>query len=118
MLTRTGSAEERQAHTRRWLVLGVMCLSLLLIVMDNTIVNVALPTLQRDLDASTTQLQWVVDAYILVFAGLLLTMGSLGDRFGRRGALAIGLSVMGTASILSSFVAVGLVLNVHARRFS
>jgi EmrB/QacA subfamily drug resistance transporter len=103
MLTRTGSAEERQADTRRWIVLGVMCLSLLLIVMDNTIVNVALPTLQRDLDASTTQLQWVVDAYILVFAGLLLTMGSLGDRFGRRGALAIGLAVMGTASILSSF---------------
>jgi EmrB/QacA subfamily drug resistance transporter len=103
MLTRTGSAEERQADTRRWVVLAVMCLSLLLIVMDNTIVNVALPTLQRDLDAGTTQLQWVVDAYILVFAGLLLTMGSLGDRFGRRGALAIGLAVMGTASILSSF---------------
>jgi EmrB/QacA subfamily drug resistance transporter len=103
MLTRTGSAEEAQADTRRWLVLGVMCLSLLLIVMDNTIVNVALPTLQRDLDAGTTQLQWVVDAYILVFAGLLLTMGSLGDRFGRRGALAIGLAVMGTGSILSSF---------------
>jgi MFS transporter, DHA2 family, multidrug resistance protein len=103
MFTRTGSAEERHADTRRWLVLGVMCLSLLLIVMDNTIVNVALPTLQRDLDASTTQLQWVVDAYILVFAGLLLTMGSLGDRFGRQGTLAIGLSVMGTASILSSF---------------
>jgi EmrB/QacA subfamily drug resistance transporter len=103
MLTRTGSTEERQADTRRWLVLGVMCLSLLLIVMDNTIVNVALPTLQRDLDASTTQLQWIVDAYILVFAGLLLTMGSLGDRFGRRGALAIGLSVMGAGSILSSF---------------
>jgi len=98
-----GHREERQAGTRRWLVLGVMCLSLLLIVMDNTIVNVALPTLQSDLDASTTQLQWVVDAYILVFAGLLLTMGSLGDRFGRRGALAVGLSVMGVASILSSF---------------
>jgi EmrB/QacA subfamily drug resistance transporter len=103
MPTRTGSAEERQADTRRWIVLGVMCLSLLLIVMDNTIVNVALPTLQRDLDASTTQLQWVVDAYILVFAGLLLTMGSLGDRFGRRGALAIGLAIMGTGSILSAF---------------
>jgi EmrB/QacA subfamily drug resistance transporter len=103
MLTRTGSAEERQADTRRWIVLGVMCLSLLLIVMDNTIVNVALPTLQRELDASTTQLQWVVDAYILVFAGLLLTMGSLGDRFGRRGALAIGLAIMGTGSILSAF---------------
>jgi MFS transporter, DHA2 family, multidrug resistance protein len=103
MLTRTGPADERQANARRWLVLGVMCLSLLLIVMDNTIVNVALPTLQSELDASTTQLQWVVDAYILVFAGLLLTMGSLGDRFGRRGALAIGLAVMGTGSILSSF---------------
>ena len=60
---------------RRWVVLGVMCLSLLLIVMDNTIVNVALPTLQRDLGASTSQLQWIVDSYILVFAGLLLTMG-------------------------------------------
>ena len=80
-----------------------MCLSLLLIVMDNTIVNVALPTLQRELDASTSQLQWIVDSYILVFAGLLLTMGSLGDRFGRRGALAIGLTIMGTASIASAF---------------
>jgi MFS transporter, DHA2 family, multidrug resistance protein len=103
MVSGTGPAEERQADTGRWLVLGVMCLSLLLIVMDNTIVNVALPTLQSDLDAGTTELQWVVDAYILVFAGLLLTMGSLGDRFGRRGVLAIGLSVMGIASILSSF---------------
>jgi EmrB/QacA subfamily drug resistance transporter len=88
---------------RRWVVLGVMCLSLLLIVMDNTIVNVALPTLQRDLDASTSQLQWVVDSYILVFAGLLLTMGSLGDRFGRRGALAVGLTIMGSASVASAF---------------
>ncbi|HET6953332.1 MAG TPA: MFS transporter [Acidimicrobiales bacterium] len=98
-------ADERPpvADPRRWIVLGVMCLSLLLIVMDNTIVNVAIPTLQRDLGASTSQLQWVIDAYVLVFAGLLLTMGSLGDRFGRRGALAIGLAVMGAASILSSF---------------
>jgi EmrB/QacA subfamily drug resistance transporter len=88
---------------RRWIVLAVMCLSLLLIVMDNTIVNVALPSLQRELGASTSQLQWIVDAYVLVFAGLLLTMGSLGDRFGRRGALAIGLSIMGVGSILSSF---------------
>ncbi len=87
---------------RRWIVLAVMCLSLLLIVMDNTIVNVAIPSLQRELGASTSQLQWVVDAYILVFAGLLLTMGSLGDRFGRRGALAIGLAIMGVGSILSA----------------
>jgi EmrB/QacA subfamily drug resistance transporter len=97
------STLQHPADPRRWVVLGVMCLSLLLIVMDNTIVNVALPTLQRDLDASTGQLQWVVDAYILVFAGLLLTMGALSDRFGRRGALAIGLTVMGSASVLSSF---------------
>jgi EmrB/QacA subfamily drug resistance transporter len=103
MHAHTVSAEERQHDPRRWVVLGVMCLSLLLIVMDNTIINVALPTLQNDLGASTSQLQWVVDSYILVFAGLLLTMGALGDRFGRRGALAIGLSIMGLASVLSSF---------------
>ena len=96
-------AQHAERDPRRWIVLGVMCLSLLLIVMDNTIVNVALPTLQRDLEASTSQLQWVVDSYILVFAGLLLTMGSLGDRFGRRGALAIGLTIMGAASIASAF---------------
>ncbi len=99
----TTAADTRTADPRRWVVLGVMCLSLLLIVMDNTIVNVAIPTLQRDLGASTSQLQWVVDSYILVFAGLLLTMGALGDRFGRRGALAIGLSIMGLASVMSSF---------------
>jgi EmrB/QacA subfamily drug resistance transporter len=96
-------SESPPANPRRWVVLGVMCLSLLLIVMDNTIVNVAIPTIQSDLGASTSQLQWVVDSYILVFAGLLLTMGALGDRFGRRGALAIGLAVMGASSVLSSF---------------
>ena len=91
------------SHKHRWLVLVTMCLSLLLIVVDNTIVNVALPTLRADLDASASQLQWIVDAYILVFAGLLLTMGALGDRFGRRGALALGLAIMGGASVLSAF---------------
>jgi EmrB/QacA subfamily drug resistance transporter len=95
--------EAPQADPRRWIVLAVMCLSLLLIVMDNTIVNVAIPTLQEELGASTSQLQWIVDAYVLVFAGLLLTMGSLGDRFGRRGALALGLAIMGSASILSAW---------------
>jgi EmrB/QacA subfamily drug resistance transporter len=71
--------------------------------MDNTIVNVALPSIRTDLGASTGQLQWIVDAYILVFAGLLLTMGALGDRFGRRGALSIGLLIMGVSSVASSF---------------
>jgi EmrB/QacA subfamily drug resistance transporter len=89
-------------HDRRWFTLAVLCVSLLVIVIDNTIVNVALPTLQRDLDAGTSGLQWVVDAYTLVFAGLLLTAGALGDRFGRKGALAIGLVIFGAASAAAS----------------
>lgn len=92
--------EERDP--RRWWILGVLCFSLLLIVVDNTIVNVALPTLQRELHATTNELQWIVDAYILVFAGLLLTGGTLGDKFGRKGALFIGLAIMGGASALSA----------------
>jgi EmrB/QacA subfamily drug resistance transporter len=87
---------------KRWWVLGVLCFSLLLIVVDNTIVNVALPTIQQELDATTSQLQWIVDAYILVFAGLLLTGGTLGDKFGRKGALSLGLVIMGGASALSA----------------
>ena len=70
-------------HDRRWWILGVLCLSVLLVSVDNTIVNVALPTISRDLSASTSQLQWVVDAYTLVFAGLLLLGGHLGTFFGR-----------------------------------
>ncbi|HEX5899559.1 MAG TPA: MFS transporter [Solirubrobacteraceae bacterium] len=83
---------------RRWLALGVLCVSLLAIVIDNTIVNVALPTLVRDLKADVAELQWVVDAYTLVFAGLLLVAGALGDRFGRRRTLLAGLAVFGAAS--------------------
>jgi MFS family permease len=79
-----------EPHPRRWLALGVLCLSLLLVVLDNTILNVALPTLAADLGASTSDLQWIVDAYVLVFAGLLLTAGSLGDRYGRRRSLTGG----------------------------
>jgi len=90
-------------HNRRWLTLAVLCVSLLVIVLDNTIVNVALPTLVRDLGTSITDLQWVVDAYTLVFAGLLLTMGSLGDRFGRQGALQVGLLIFGAASAAAAF---------------
>jgi len=90
-------------HQRRWLTLAVLCFSLVVIVLDNTIVNVALPTLVRELHASESELQWIVDAYVLVFAGLLLTAGSLGDRFGRKGALSIGLAVFGTGSALSAF---------------
>ena len=85
---------------RRWITLAVLCMSLLIIVMDNTILNVAIPSLIDDLSASNSQLQWIVDAYTLVFAGLLLTAGSLGDRFGRKGALQIGLVLFGLGSVL------------------
>jgi EmrB/QacA subfamily drug resistance transporter len=87
---------------RRWWTLAVLCLSLLVIGLDNTILNVALPTLQRDLDASSAQLQWIVDVYMLVFAGVLLTAGSLGDRFGRKRALTFGLAVFGLGSLGSA----------------
>ena len=82
-------------HRRRWATLGVLSLSLVIIGLDNTILNVALPTLVRELGATQSQLQWMVDAYILVFAGLLLTMGALGDRYGRKRALTIGLVIFG-----------------------
>ena len=91
-------------HARRWWTLGVMCLSLMVIGVDNTILNVALPTLVRDLHATTSQLQWIVDAYTLVFAGLLLSAGSLGDRYGRRKSLSAGLVIFGVGSVMSAMV--------------
>jgi len=90
-------------YEKRWVILGVLCLSLVLVVVGNSSLNVALPTLQKDLGASSTQLQWIVDAYSIVFAGLLLPAGALGDRFGRKGALQLGLVVVGLASLLSTF---------------
>ncbi|MEA2535647.1 MAG: hypothetical protein QOJ93_3458 [Actinomycetota bacterium] len=92
-----------EGYERRWWILAVLCLSLLIIGVDNTILNVALPTLSRVLHATNSQLQWIVDAYVLVFASLLLTTGSLSDRFGRRSALALGLIVFGFGSVASAF---------------
>ena len=89
-------------HERRWWTLAALCVALLVLSIDNTILNVALPTIERDLEASSGQLQWIVDSYLLVFAGLLLTMGALGDRFGRRTALLSGLTIFGGASALSA----------------
>lgn len=90
-------------HSRRWGILAVLCLSLLMVVVDNTIVNVALPTLSDELDASITELQWVVDSYTLVFAALLLAFGHLGDRFGRKLALQVGLVIFAGTSLLAAF---------------
>ena len=91
-----------QMHQRRWMTLAVLCLSLVVISVDNTILNVALPSIVRDLGAEGSQLQWIIDSYTIVFAGMLLTAGALGDRFGRKKALTAGLVMFGVFSALAS----------------
>src|SRR4051812_19233853 len=93
---------ETQPYPRRWQALGVLALSLLVVTMGNTILNVALPTIREELDATSSQLQWITDGYLLVFAGLLLAAGSLGDRFGRRRALVTGLAIFGLGSVCAA----------------
>ncbi len=100
-MTATAPSAEK-AYRRRWWTLGVLCLSLMVISVDNTILNVALPSIVRDLNAQGSQLQWIIDAYTIVFAGLLLTAGSLGDSLGRKGALTLGLLLFGAFSALAS----------------
>jgi MFS transporter, DHA2 family, integral membrane protein len=85
---------------RRWFLLAIMCLSVVLVVMSVAGLNVALPTMQESLGASASQLQWIVDSYAVLFAGLLLTAGAVGDRFGRRRALLAGLVVFGIGATL------------------
>ncbi|MFZ9628423.1 MAG: MFS transporter [Ilumatobacteraceae bacterium] len=89
-------------HRRRWYILSALCLSLVLVIVGNTVLNVALPTLVRELGASNSDLQWMVDSYALVFAGLLLTAGAIGDRFGRKPALLVGLVIVGIGSVVAS----------------
>ncbi len=104
--TRTDSTHGSHAEVineKRWWILAVLCTSLMVVIIGNTALNVALPTLSRSLGASTSQLQWIVDGYSLVFAGLLLTAGALGDRFGRKGALQFGLVVFLAGTLLSAF---------------
>lgn len=88
-------------HSRRWATLAVMCLAVFVTMVDGTIVNVALPTLAEQLGATTRQLQWIVDAYLLVFTGLLLAAGGLGDKFGRKRALIAGLAAFGVTSAVA-----------------
>ena len=92
-----------EGHPKRWAMLGVLVVSLLVVVLDNTVLNIALPTIQRDLGASQSELVWAVDSYILAFAALLFTWGVLGDRFGRRRVLVIGLVLFATASAICAF---------------
>ncbi|MCI3928584.1 MFS transporter [Streptomyces sp. AN091965] len=99
---------------RPWLVLAICCMSLLIVSLDNTILNVALPSIQRDLHTSVSGLQWTVDAYTLVLASLLMFSGSTGDRVGRRRVFQVGLVVFTAASLLCS-LAPGLGWLVVAR---
>lgn len=86
-------------YKKRWYVLGIMCLVLFIISIDNTVLNLALPSISAGLGATASQLQWIVDAYTLIFASLLITTGSIGDRFGRRKLLLFGLSLFGLGSL-------------------
>ena len=85
---------------RRWWTLGAMCFALFMIMLDNTVVNVALPTIQRSLHATTSSLEWTVNAYTLTFAVTLVTGGRLGDLFGRRKMFLFGVAVFGASSFL------------------
>ena len=93
---------DQQAYDRRWWTLGVLCLSILIVFVGNSSLNVAIPTLSRVLHATNSELQWVVAIYSLVFAGFLFTTGALGDRFGRKGALQLGLVLFLVAAALAS----------------
>ncbi|WP_343964831.1 MULTISPECIES: MFS transporter [Kribbella] len=102
-MTSTAFESTAPGHPRRWWILLILCLSLMVLVVDNTVLNLAIPSLMRDLGATPADIQWVIDAYILAFAGLLLTAGSLSDRFGRRKLLLVGLVLFGAASLLATF---------------
>lgn len=97
LVTRTAT---RSTERSPWVVLAVLCVSVFVIVVDGTIVNVAIPTFVRELGATTSQLQWIVDAYVLVFAGLLMAAGTVGDRFGRKGVLQAGMGLFGLTSLM------------------
>lgn len=104
-----------QGHPKRWSILAVLVVSLLVVVLDNTVLNIALPTIQRDLAATQGALVWAIDSYILVFASLLFTWGVLGDRIGRKKVLIIGLVVFGLASAVCAFsVNVGMLIGFRA----
>lgn len=92
----------RTRNPKRWWIMVVLCLSSLVLVIDNFVLAVAVPPLAADLNASAQDIQWILDSYILVFAGLLLTSGSLADRFGRRRVMIIGLALFGLASAVAT----------------
>ncbi|MFF8028236.1 MFS transporter [Streptomyces sp. NPDC007896] len=93
--------DQAQGHPRRWLILGVICLAQLTVLLDNTVLNVAIPSLTRELGAATSDIQWMINAYSLVQSGLLLTAGSAADRYGRKKMLITGLVFFGIGSVVA-----------------
>src|SRR5919201_1751408 len=94
----TDRRRDRDQTDRRWWVLAVMSVGTLMVFLDDTVVNTALPRISLDLHASTSALQWVIDAYVLVLAGRLLLCGSIGDRYGRKRMMSAGLVTFGFAA--------------------
>ncbi|MBU6533786.1 MFS transporter [Streptomyces mayonensis] len=90
-------------YSRRWWALMVLCLSLIISVMANTALTVAAPAMTRDLDLSSSDLQWVIDAYTVPYAALMLLLGAIGDKYGRRGSLVLGLLIMGAGGVAGAF---------------
>ena len=99
MATAARSLLQVKGDANRWLVLAVMLISVFMVFVDGTVVNTALPAIARDLQASTATLQWVADCYILILAGTLLAGGTIGDKFGRKRWLGIGMLVFGAGAI-------------------
>jgi EmrB/QacA subfamily drug resistance transporter len=102
-MTTAEKVETHQSHPQRWAVLGVLCLSVMVVVLDNTVLNVAIPSISTGLGASTADIQWMINAYSLVLAGLLLTTGALSDRFGRKRSLLGGLVAFGVGSAVAAY---------------
>ncbi|MEV4936759.1 MFS transporter [Streptomyces zaomyceticus] len=101
-MTATTAANDKAApggHPQRWLILGVICLAQLTVLLDNTVLSVAIPSLTSELHATTSDIQWMINAYSLVQSGLLLTAGNAADRYGRKKLLAIGLALFGLGSL-------------------
>ena len=98
-----GSTDRPGSASARWFALAVLCVTLLVVTLDVTVLNVALPTIVRDLNATTTELQWIVDAYVIVFAGLLLSAGSLADRIGRKKVFLAGLVIFAAGSAWAAY---------------
>jgi len=101
-MTQSATTDQQGTIRQKWMVLVILCLPLLVLSIDNTVLNLALPPIARDLGSKASQLQWIIDAYVLAFASVLLTSGAIGDRYGRKRVLQIGLVMFGVGSLCAA----------------